>query len=87
MTTLEKLQMVPNRFWINVIMIIAIGILAIIVARHAAELNRVTLSLIVILVVTTVGFQWVYERNEPAVLTPFVSQLAKYLPSKPGYHP
>lgn len=87
MTTLEKLQMVPTRFWVNVVMIIAIGVLAIILARHAAELSRMTLSLISVLVVTTVGFQWIYERNEPAVLTPFVSKVAQYLPSKPGYNP
>jgi len=87
MTTLEKLQLVPTRFWINVIIIVSVGIIAIFLVRHAAEMNRRTLSFIVILVVTTVGFQWIYERNEPAVLTPLVSQVAKYLPSKPGYRP
>ena len=85
MTTLEKLQMVPARFWVNALMVIVIGVIAILLVRHAAEMNRIVLTLIIALIVTTVGFQWIYERNEPAVLTPFVSKIAKYFPSKLNY--
>ncbi len=85
MTTLEKLQDVPQRFWINVLLIILGGILALVLVRHAAQMNRYVLSLLVFLFVSTVGFQWIYERNEPRVLTPFVEILAQFLPTKNQY--
>ncbi|WP_221031123.1 hypothetical protein [Actomonas aquatica] len=85
MTTLEKLQAVPQRFWINVLLIIAGGVLALILVRHAARMNKYVLGLLIFLFVSTVGFQWIYERNEPRVLTPVVDVLAQFLPTKGFY--
>ena len=85
-TTLEKLQAVPIQFWINASIVIAGGALALVMVRHAAEMNKYVLSLIVVIFVSTVGFQWVYERNEPSALTPVVDVLAHFLPTKGFYH-
>lgn len=85
MTTLEKLQMVPTRFWLNALMLIAFGVIAIILVRHAAEMNRAILSMIVLLMITTVGFHWVYERNEPAAFSPIINKIAPLFPSKISY--
>lgn len=85
MTTLEKLQMVPTRFWLNALMLIAFGVITIILVRHAAEINRAVLSVIIILMITTIGFHWVYERNEPAAFSPLINKIAPLFPSKFSY--
>jgi uncharacterized membrane protein YqjE len=81
-TTLEKLQAVPTRFWINAVIFILGGILAIVLLRHAARMNKMVLTMIVVVVLTTVGFQWIYERNEPRFLTPYINLIAPFFPSK-----
>lgn len=85
-TTLEKLQAVPTRFWINASIVIAGGALALVLVRHAARMNKYVLTLLIGLFVSTVGFQWIYERNEPRALTPVVDMFAHFLPSKGFYH-
>lgn len=81
-TTLEKLQAVPTRFWINTAIFIIGGWLAIMLVRHAARMNRMVLTMIIVVAVTTVGFQWIWERNEPRFLTPYVNLIAPFFPSK-----
>ena len=81
-TTLEKLQAVPQRFWINAAIFIIGGWLAIMLLRHAAQMNKVILEMIILVSTTTVGFQWIWERNEPRFLTPYVNLIAPFFPSK-----
>lgn len=83
MTTLEKLQAVPTRFWMNTVFIILSGVLAFVLVRHAAKINRYVLALMIVLLTTTIGFQWIYERNEPQVFTPFIDFIAPLFPQKP----
>ena len=84
-TTMEKLQQVPTRFWVNAGLTLAIGMVAILLVRHAARLNRLVLALIIFLLVTVVGFQWVFERNEPEFMTPYINRIAPYFPAKIDY--
>lgn len=81
-TTLEKLQAVPSRFWINAVIFIGGGWGAIMLIRHAARMNRMVLTMIILICVTTVGFQWIWERNEPQFLTPYINLIAPLFPSK-----
>ncbi|MEJ6602045.1 MAG: hypothetical protein QNL51_05680 [Opitutaceae bacterium] len=69
-TTLEKLQAVPQRFWVNAAIFIIGGWVAIMLIRHAARMNRMVLTMIILVSFTTVGFQWIWERNEPRFLKP-----------------
>ena len=69
-TTLEKLQAVPQRFWVNAAIFIIGGWVAIMLIRHAARMNRMVLTMIILVSFTTVGFQWIWERNGPRFLTP-----------------
>lgn len=85
LTTLEKLQEVPERFWINCGLVVLSGAVALILVRHAARMNRMMLALIVFLLISTIGFQWIWERNEPHMLTPLINKIAPFLPSKPNY--
>lgn len=85
-TTLEKLQAVPSRFWINAAIFIIGGWIAIMLVRHAARMNKMVLTMIIVVVMTTVGFQWIWERNEPRFLTPYVNLIAPFFPSKGSFN-
>lgn len=80
-TTLEKLQAVPVKVWLNIGLAILIFIAAIIIIRKAAEMNKVLLSVIIFVIITSVGFNWIYARNEPKFLTPLIEPLAKFFPT------
>ncbi len=80
-TTLEKMQAVPAKVWLNIGMAVLIFIAAIIIIRKAAEMNKVLLSVIIFVIITSVGFNWVYARNEPKFMTPFIEPIAKFFPS------
>lgn len=84
-TTLEKLQQVPPRFWVNVLLAAAAIIVVFLAVRYAAQMNKLLLGLMVFLLLTVVSFQWVYERNEPRFMTPYVEKVAPYFPSKIEY--
>ena len=79
---LARIQAVPRSVWID--LAIAIGVLvgAVIVLRRIAKMNKVILGVIVVLILTFIGFNWIYERSEPAWATPVVSKLADFLPTK-----
>ncbi len=88
LTTVEKLQRVPVEFWLKMVMIIAIFVLSLVLIRTISQMNKVVLTITIFLVVTLVGFNWVYERNEPKMFTPMVNAIAPFFPSKnikPGW--
>jgi len=78
----ERLKEIPPEFWYKV----GLGVLAIvavvIVLRKIARVNKAVLGIIVLLVISFTGFNWIYERNEPAWATPFVERVAHFFPSK-----
>ena len=81
-STVDRMREIPNEFWIK----IGIGILilagVVIVLRKLAKVNKVVLSIVTLLVLSIVGFNWIYERNEPAWASPAVNWLANYFPTK-----
>ncbi len=84
-SALEKAAQLPKSFWVNVVMALGGLLVGIILFQHAARMNKLVLTLIIFLLVTVVGFQWVYERNEPRFMTPTINQIAPYFPSKINY--
>ncbi len=80
-TALEKMHAVPAKVWINLSLGLLIFIAAIIILRKAAEMNKILLSVIVFVVLTSVGFNWIYARNEPKFLTPIIEKIAAFFPS------
>ncbi len=80
-TTLEKIQAVPPRFWLNVLMGVGILAAALFLIRKAAEMNKIVLSVIIFVALSIVGLNWIYHRNEPAFLTPYVDSVAPFFPS------
>ena len=81
-STAERLKQIPFEFWWK----LALGILALValvfVLRKVAKMNKFLLGMIVFLALTFLGFNWIYERNEPAWASPAVSWLAEFFPSK-----
>ena len=59
-------------------------IVFVIVLRKVAKMNKVVLAAVTFFVATVVGFNWIYERNEPAWATPFVQAIGDFFPRKPG---
>ncbi|HWZ95563.1 MAG TPA: hypothetical protein VNW30_10240 [Opitutaceae bacterium] len=84
-TTLDKLKDVPPKFWLEFAICIVGFFVAVFVLKRLLQVNKVILMVAVFLVCSLTFISWVYERNEPAFLTPFVSQLAEFLPTKGAY--
>jgi hypothetical protein len=85
LTTIEKLKQVPRSFWINAAIVI-LGIFAIVIIfRKIQEMNKIVLGIVLAVIVAMLGFNWIYERNEPKFLTPFVDMVAPFLPAKGSY--
>lgn len=84
-TALDKLKQVPPAFWLKVGLAVLAVVVAVFLLRKLAEMNKVILSVIVLVILSTVGFSWIYERNEPSWATPVVSKLAGFFPSKGSY--
>ena len=85
-TTMDKLKQVPPQFWWKVGIAVLAIVLVVVVLRKIAGMNKVVLAVIAFVVFTVVGINWIYERNEPAFLTPLVDKIAPFLPSKGSYN-
>ena len=81
-TALDKLKQIPPAFWMKVGIAVLALVVAVIVMRKLAGMNKVVLTVIVLIILSTVGFNWIYERNEPSWATPVVEKLAGFFPTK-----
>lgn len=81
-TGVSRLGRVPVEFWVKLGLAIVLIVAVVYVLRKLAHMNKGVLCAVVLLVISFVGFNWVYERNEPTWATPVVSFLADFLPSK-----
>ncbi len=83
--TIEKLKEIPHEFWVKVGIGVAALIVVVIFLRKVAKVNKVVLAVIVLMIVSFTGFNWIYERNEPKWATPFVERVAHFFPTKDMY--
>lgn len=84
-SALDKLKQVPTAFWIKLAIAVAAVIAAVLILRKIAQMNKIVLTVIILIILSTVGFNWIYERNEPAWATPVVEKLAGFFPTKGAY--
>jgi apolipoprotein N-acyltransferase len=77
-----SLRDLPSDFWMRLGIGIIGLIIAVTVARKLAELNKVVLGVVIFVAATILGFNWIYERNEPSWATPVVQWLAEFFPTK-----
>jgi hypothetical protein len=84
-STLEKLKKVPLDVWLKLGAGVLILVVAILILRKLANVNKFILVFVVLLTGTILGFNWIYERNEPKFLTPFIDKVAPFFPAKGSY--
>lgn len=85
-TGLEKIKAVPPAFWWKLGAVVGCLIVLVIILRQVAQMNKMVLAIVVLVIFTVVGVNWIYERNEPAFLTPVIDKIAPFLPSKGSYN-
>jgi hypothetical protein len=85
-TALDKLKQIPPAFWLKIGVAVLLIILVVVMLRKLAGANKVVLAVVVLLFVSIVGFNWIYERNEPAWATPAVEKLSNFFPAKDSYN-
>lgn len=84
-SALETLQQLPPKVWLKIGLGVVAFIVAVILLRRVAQMNKVVLGVIVFVVGTIVFFSWVYNRNEPKFLTPLIDRIAPFFPSAGSY--
>ena len=85
-TALDKLKEIPPAFWLKIGVAVLVVVVAVVALRKLAGANKIVLAIVVLLVGSIVGFNWIYERNEPAWATPFVEKVAQFFPAKDSYN-
>lgn len=80
-TTLDKLHEVPRQVWLNIGLAVLIFIVGFFILRAIAQMNKIILCILVAVVLSLVGFNWVYSRKEPKFLTPVIDKIAPFFPS------
>ena len=76
------MRKIPTEFWVKIGLGIVVIVAVVILLRKIAKVNKVFLGVGVFLFLSIVGFNWIYERNEPAWATPAIQWLAGFFPSK-----
>ena len=84
-SALDTLKTLPPDTWMKIGIAVAALIIAVVVLRKVAGMNKVIMGVVVFVVVTVVFFSWVYNRNEPKFMTPLVEKLAPFFPSAGSY--
>jgi apolipoprotein N-acyltransferase len=79
---LEKLRAIPPQFWLLLGVVVVVLMILVLLVRSLGKMNKAVLTVVAVVVATMVGFNWIYERDEPAWATPFVGILANFFPSK-----
>lgn len=81
-TALDRLKAIPPEFWLRLGLAVLAVFAIVFFLRKVAKMNKVVLAVVTFLLVTIVGFNWIYERSEPPWATPIVAFLAGYFPTK-----
>ena len=82
----ENVRSIPLEFWWKAALFVAIFVGAILAVRRIKRMNKVVLAVVVLVICSIIWFNWIYQRNEPAFMTPIVEKVAPFFPTK-GKHP
>ncbi len=86
LSAIQKLHALPRKHLVNIGLGLLVLIVVVIVIKQAAKMNRFILFAMILVTCLVVGFTWVYERNEPKFLTPYINDIAPFFPSRPKTH-
>jgi hypothetical protein len=72
----------PPDFLMKTGIFLLLVLLVVIVVKILQGSNKIFLSIILCAALGIVLFSWVYNRNEPAFLTPIIEPLSQFFPTK-----
>jgi purine-cytosine permease-like protein len=81
-TLWEMFRSVPRQTWINLGICVLAVVIVVRLWRALKRINDFIPYVFAVLAAFLIFFYWIYERNEPRFLTPFVDKLAPFFPSK-----
>jgi hypothetical protein len=84
-TAADKLHAIPADFWVKLALAVIGFIILLVFLRNIMQVNKVVLAAVALFAVTMIGFNWIFERNEPKWATPAVGWLSGFFPSKGSY--
>lgn len=84
-TTADRLREIPAEFWLKGLLVVVAFVAAILVFRKIVQVNKFVLAGVLLFSAVMIGFNWIYERNEPAWATPTVTWLGGFFPGKGSY--
>ncbi len=82
-TNAEKLRQISGKELAYLGLGILVLILAVLLLQRAAKLNGLVFFMVAAVAVFVVGVTWVYQRNEPKFMTPFIDKVSQFFPSAP----
>lgn len=85
-SAVEKIKTLPPDVWLKIGIVILAIIISVLLFRQVMKMNKILGSIIVFVVGSIVFFSWVYNRNEPKFLTPFVEKIAPFFPTAGSYN-
>jgi hypothetical protein len=85
LSAFEKAGKVPSSFWLKVVLVFAGIFLFVAIMRKLLEVNKFIFIAVGLVAVAVLGFNWIYERNEPEFLTPVIDRIAPFFPTKGAY--
>lgn len=84
-SALESAQNIPPATWLKLGIGIAALVVAVVVLRTVAKMNKILLGVLVFVVFSVFFFSWVYNRNEPKWMTPVIEKIAPFFPSASSF--
>jgi glucan phosphoethanolaminetransferase (alkaline phosphatase superfamily) len=85
LTAIEKMQTMKPEVWLKIGIAVVAFVAAILIFRRIMRMNKIIAGVVVFVIVTVVFFSWVYNRNEPAFMTPVIEKIAPFFPSANSY--
>jgi hypothetical protein len=85
-SALETVKQLPKETWLKIGLGLAAIVAVVLVYRKIAHMNKIVMGVVIFVVCTVVFFSWVYNRNEPAFLTPVIDRIAPFFPSAGSYN-
>jgi glucan phosphoethanolaminetransferase (alkaline phosphatase superfamily) len=85
-SAVEKLRTLGPDVWLKIIAAFAVVVIGFFVIRQVLKMNKIIAGVVTFVVVSVVFFSWVYNRNEPKFLTPFVDRIAPFFPTAGAYN-
>jgi len=79
------LHNLPPDFWFKTGVFLVFVLVLVLAYRIYHKSNKIFFSIVMAVVFAVIFFNWVYNRTEPAWMTPVIEKMAKIFPTKDYY--